>query len=523
MSTINSQDGQTLSSWWDGVEIPRFRPLDGDRSCDVCVIGAGIAGLSVAYHLCNAGTKVIVVDDSQVGDGQSGRTSAHLSSEWDDRYLEAERALGAQAACQIYDSHSKAIDTIESIAKKEKIDCDFARVDGWLFLGPDDKDQLLLDELAAAMRAGFFDAEHRDSLKIGEHNFGPALRFPRQAIFHPLKYLAGLTRCITSRGGEIFCGDRVNDVQGFDPKNNEPAKATTQRGPVVSAARGIAVCTNTPAPINDWMGIYTKQAAYRTYVIAVRIDKGVVPAGLYWDTLDPYHYVRTQPLPAKGDGELLLIGGEDHKTGQHPPTAAPFASLETWGRQRFPAMKEVLYRWSGQVQEPADSVAYIGRAPHAKQGIYVATGDSGMGLTHGTIAGLLISDLIQGKTNPWESLYDPSRKPLGATTEFAKENLNVVEQYTKYFTGGEVSSVDEIRPGTGALIRRGLTKLAVYRDDGGVVHEISPKCTHLGCIVSWNDVEKTWDCPCHGARYDPLGHVIMGPAVSDLSAAGGEV
>ena len=146
-----------------------------------------------------------------------------------------------------------------------------------------------------------------------------------------------------------------------------------------------------------------------------------------------------------------------------------------------------------------------------------------MGLTHGTIAGLLISDLILGRKNRWESLYDPSRKPLGASTEFAKENLNVVEQYTKYFTGGEVSSVDEIRPGTGALIRRGLTKLAVYRDDGGVVHEISPKCTHLGCIVSWNDVEKTWDCPCHGARYDPLGHVIMGPAVSDLSAAGGEV
>src|SRR4051812_9937390 len=179
MSASNhSQDGQTHSCWWDGVDVPQFRPLDGDRSCDVCVIGAGIAGLSIAYHLCNAGAKVIVVDDSQIGDGQTGRTSAHLSSEWDDRYLEAERALGAEAACQIYDSHSKAIDTIESIAKKEHIACDFARVDGWLFLGPDDKDQLLLDELAAAMRAGFFDAEHRDSLKIGEHNFGPALRFP---------------------------------------------------------------------------------------------------------------------------------------------------------------------------------------------------------------------------------------------------------------------------------------------------------------------------------------------------------
>jgi nitrite reductase/ring-hydroxylating ferredoxin subunit len=314
-------------------------------------------------------------------------------------------------------------------------------------------------------------------------------------------------------------------VQGIDPKSNEPAKATTQRGPVVTATRGIAVCTNTPAPINDWMGIYTKQASYRTYVIAARIKKGAVPTGLYWDTLDPYHYVRTERLPgrAEPDAELLLIGGEDHKTGQQPDTAAPFASLERWGRQHFPAMQEVLYKWSGQVQEPADSVAYIGKAPHAKQAIYVATGDSGMGLTHGTIAGILISDLILGKTNPWESLYDPSRKPLGATTEFAKENLNAIEQYTKYFTGGEVSNVDEIAPGTGAIVRRGLTKLAVYRDDAGVVHEMSPKCKHLGCIVSWNPVEKTWDCPCHGARYDALGHVIMGPAVSDLSPQGPEV
>jgi nitrite reductase/ring-hydroxylating ferredoxin subunit len=315
----------------------------------------------------------------------------------------------------------------------------------------------------------------------------------------------------------------VIDVQGIDPKSNDPAKATTQRGPVVSAVNGIAVCTNTPAPINDWMGIYTKQAAYRTYVIAARIAKGAVPAGLYWDTLDPYHYIRTQPMQNDAKAELLLIGGEDHKTGQPPATAAPFMALERWGREHFPAMQEVLYKWSGQVQEPNDSVAFIGRAPHAKPGIYVATGDSGMGLTHGTIAGLLISDQILGKSNPWESLYDPSRKPLGASTEFAKENLNAVEQYTKYFTGGEVSSVDEVAAGSGAIIRRGLKKVAVYRDEAGAIHESSPVCTHLGCVVSWNPVEKTWDCPCHGARYDPQGHVIMGPAVSDLARVDGEV
>src|SRR3954454_17923676 len=384
MRDVHSQDGNTLSSGWDGVDVPQFKPLDGDRSCDVCVVGAGIAGLSVAYHLCREGKKVIVVDDSQIGDGQTGRTSAHLSSEWDDRYMEAERSLGAEAAALIYHSHATAIDAVEEIAKRESIDCDFQRVDGWLFLGPGDESKLLVDELAAAKRAGFFDAEYRDALDVAGHAFGPALRFPRQAIFHPLKYIAGLARFITSHGGAIFCGDRVIDVQGIDPKNKEPAKATTQRGPVVSATEGIAVCTNTPAPINDWMGIYTKQAAYRTYVIAGRIATGAVPPGLYWDTLDPYHYVRTQPMPSdakSGDAksELLLVGGEDHKTGQQPETSAPFASLERWAHEHFPGMEEVLYKWSGQVQEPNDSVAFIGRAPHAKQAVYVTTGDSGMG------------------------------------------------------------------------------------------------------------------------------------------------
>ncbi|MBC8107623.1 MAG: FAD-dependent oxidoreductase [Anaerolineae bacterium] len=510
-----SQDGKTVSSWFEHVEVPQFDPLDGDRECDVCIVGAGIAGLSVAYQLIHAGRSVIVIDDSQIGDGQTGRTSAHLASEWDDRYFEAERELGAEAARKIYDSHSRAIDEIEAIAQRENIDCDFQRVHGWLFLDPSTKESDLDDELKAAHRAGFGDVERQPRLPIEGFDPVPCLRFGRQAEFHPIRYLAGLARTITQRGGKIFCGDRVVDVQGTDKSKHARATAITQRGPVVRA-NAIVVCTNTPAPINDWMGIYTKQSAYRTYVIAAKIPKGSIPSALYWDTADPYHYVRVQKMPQQ-DFDLLLIGGEDHKTGQFPERAAPFMRLETWARPRFKQMGEVIYRWSGQVQEPIDGVAFIGLSPHAKPDVYVATGDSGMGLTHGTIAGMLITDLILGKHNPWTDLYNPSRKTPAAAGDFLKENLNAAEQFVKHLTPGEVSFVDEITPDSGALMRHGLKKLAVYKDESGRVHELSAACTHLGCLVSWNDIEKTWDCPCHGARYDPTGKVIMGPAITDLS------
>ncbi len=215
---------------------------------------------------------------------------------------------------------------------------------------------------------------------------------------------------------------------------------------------------------------------------------------------------------------MLIVGGEDHKTGQADDASERFGRLEAWTRDRFPAAEGVEFRWSGQVMEPVDGLALIGRNP-GEQNIYVVTGDSGNGMTHGTIAGILLTDLILGRHNEWERLYDPSRITLRATQEFVKENLNAVAQFVDYATPGDVDGLNEIASGSGALIRSGLTKVAAYRDSQGVLHRCSAVCPHLGCIVDWNSAEKTWDCPCHGSRFDPYGNVLNGPANTGLGLA----
>jgi len=265
--------------------------------------------------------------------------------------------------------------------------------------------------------------------------------------------------------------------------------------------------------VNDWVTMHTKQAAYRTYVIAARVPTGKVPHGLYWDNLDPYHYVR---VARDGRDEVLIVGGQDHKTGQADDQEERFDALLLWMLERFPMAGEVLYRWSGQIIEPNDYMAFIGRNP-GDDNIYIATGDSGNGITHGTVAGMLISDLIVGRDNGWAALYEPSRISLRATPEFLRENLNVAAQYRDYVTPGELGEVEEIVPDSGAVLRRGAKKVAVYKDAKGTLHQRSAVCTHLYCVVDWNDTEKTWDCPCHGSRFDRYGTVINGPAISDLA------
>jgi glycine/D-amino acid oxidase-like deaminating enzyme/nitrite reductase/ring-hydroxylating ferredoxin subunit len=509
----------TVSLWSETPHRPADPPLVVNTEAEVVVVGAGIAGMTTAYLLAKEGKRVVVLDAGQVGEGQTERTTAHLSNAIDDRYVEIERIHGAEGARIAAASHTAAIAQIETIVRTEGIDCDLERVDGYLFepAVPRDSDTaasspkgVLVEEQAAANRAGVVGLEIVPRAPLGTFDTGPALRFAAQGQFHPMKYLRGLAQAFTRLGGVIHGNTRAVEVTG-----GATARVVTDQGSAV-VADAVVVATNTP--INDRVAIHTKQAGYITYVVAFRIQRGLVPHALFWDTQDPYHYIRVQ-RGATEDEELLIVGGEDHKVGQAHDTAARFDRLAGWARWRLPFLGTVAWQWSGQVMETIDGLAFIGRNPLDADNVYVATGDSGMGMTHGTIAGMLLTDLIVGRGNPWASLYDPSRKTLGALPEFAHENLNTLRQYSAWVTPGDVDDLTELKPGSGAIIRRGTHKIAAYRDEKGMVHECSAVCPHLFGIVGWNDTEKTWDCPCHGSRFDRFGEVIQGPANQGLSPA----
>ncbi len=491
---------------------PDFPPLAEDLRADVCIVGAGIAGLTTAYLLARENRRVIVLDDGPILSGETERTTAHLSNALDDRFYELERLHGEPGARLAAESHGAAIDTIERIVREEAILCDFARLDGYLFNPPGVGDDELHRELDAAHRAGLSEVELVERAPLVSFNTGPALLFPHQGQFHPVKYLAGVANAIIRRGGRIFTHTHASRIEG-----GPNAVVETTHGWKVRAD-AVVVATNTP--VNDRLAIHTRQRPYRSYVIGIAVPVGTVPKVLYWDTADPYHYVRLETAESSAghpSRDILIVGGEDHETGQADDTEARFDRLEKWTRERFPMAVEVRFRWSGQVMEPVDGLAFIGRNPMDAENVYIATGDSGHGMTHGTIAGRLLTDLIRGRVNRWESLYNPSRTVPQATGAYVDENLNMARQYLDWFTAGDAKRKSAVAPGCGVVVRQGLTKVAVYRDEEGRLHECSAVCPHLRAIVRWNDTEKTWDCPAHGSRFDPFGHVLNGPANEDLT------
>ena len=514
--------GERISLWEATSDAGQLNPLREDITTDVCIVGAGISGLSAAYTLVRDGRKVVVIDDGLVGRGMTGRTTAHIASALDDRYYEIEKLHGAEGARLAAESHTAAIARVEEVVCAERIECDFERLDGYLFAPPNEPIDNLREEFEACGRAGL-EVEWVERAPVSGFNTGPAIQFKNQAQFHPLQYLHGLAAAIERYGGKIYTGTRVVDVQ-----EGEEGAAKTQEGHTIRA-QAFIVATNTPT--NNRYVIHTKQAPYTSYVIGLRVPRGAVTRALFWDTAEhagqedkplgviPYHYVRV--AGGEGGDEVLVIGGEDHKTGQADDFEQRYQRLEDWARVRWPQADEVVYRWSGQVMETEDYLGFIGRNPSDKENVYITTGDSGNGMTHGTIAGILIPDLIAGRENPWAKLYNPSRLSFKSAGDFLKENLNVAAQFRDWVTGGDVASVAEIKPGQGAVLRRGLKKMAVYRDDSGALHEMTAVCPHLKCIVHWNRNEKTWDCPCHGSRFDAMGHVMNGPSISDLAPLDG--
>lgn len=495
--------------------MPATNPLNDHVKCDVCVVGAGIAGLTTAYLLAKEGRDVVVVEAKEIGGGETSRTTAHLSNALDERFYELIRLFGEDGARLAAQSHGKAIDKIEEIIKDEKIDCDFVRVDGYLFATDNQQQDDMMRELEALQKIGWMDVVMRKRSPLDTLTDFPCLEYPNQAHFHVLKYLSGIASAFIDAGGRIFTQSKIEQ---FD--TGPVVTVVSDKGHSV-AANHLVVATNTP--VNDMVTMHTKQAPYRTYAIGAAVRAGDVPDALYWDMEDPYHYVRLLKGKAAKEGteelDLLIVGGEDHKTGQAENLSMRFDALERWMRKHFPMAKDVVYRWSGQVYEPVDGLGFIGRNPGDSDNVYIATGDSGHGMTHGTLAGMIITDQIQGRPNPWENLYDPARKNSKSIGEFLKENLNVAAQFKEFVTPGEVEDPSEVLPGTGRIMRKGLGKVAVYCDQNGVRHQCSATCTHLGCVVHWNEVESSWDCPCHGSRFDPFGKVITGPASKDLGPA----
>ncbi|PDT43558.1 MULTISPECIES: FAD-dependent oxidoreductase [Sinorhizobium] len=506
---MNVQSERSQSLWMATAAEHRPQLLAANERADVVVVGAGIAGLSVAYELCREGQSVIVVDRGALARGMTARTSAHLASVLDDFYHELIRLRGLEEARQYFRSQVAALDRVEQVQASENIECDFRRLDGYLFAASDEDVSILEREIDACHSLGFSGVAWDALPGTGDGGDRRCLRFPDQGRFHPLKYLDGLIRCIERDGGRLYAETPVVSVE---EKDGETIVRTREGREI--RARAAVIATN--SPINDWIAVHTKQAPYRTYVIAGRVPSGSVVDALYWDTLDPYHYVRLQPSGA--DHDWLLVGGEDHKTGQVDDQPERLARLTEWAKSRFPQIGDPEFAWSGQVMEPVDHLAYIGRNP-GNNNVFVVTGDSGEGLSNGVAGSLILRDLVMGRENIWAGIYQPSRISIGAAGEYISENLTMPANLAEHLTGGELSSLDELKPGDGALIRRGTSKLAAYRDDGGELHVRSATCTHAGCVVHWNSFERCWDCPCHGSHFSVDGEPLNAPAFKPLAAA----
>ncbi len=499
----------TISPWLSGM--PRAAgPLERDDSADVVVVGAGIAGMSVAYECALQGASVLVLDDGPIGGGETARTTAHLTTALDGRYYKLEQLAGKDGAAVCARSHAEAIARIEAICASEAISCDFQRLDGFLVVPPEEGAramELLERELEAAGRVGVL-CEIVRRAPFAALDSGHCLRFPGQGQFHPSKYLSGLSRAILNRKGRIHTGTHVAHVD-----DAERPMVRTDSGYSVSAG-AVVVATNTP--VNDRLVVHTKQAPFRSYVIALRVARGILPTALIWDGYwdshaIPYHYVRLRSDPMEAD-ELLIVGGEDHVTGREDDGSARWAALEEWARARYPNALDVAYQWSGQIMEPHDEVAYIGRNP-GNTHVYTVTGDSGNGMTHGVIAGLMLPALIRGEQHPWLDVYSPSRLPQHAIGHAVVETAHMIAQYRDWVVPRDHSEVERLVPGSGTVIRDRFGRpRAVYKDVNGATNWLSAVCPHLQGIVRWNSCEKSWDCPCHGSRFDCRGRVLNGPA-----------
>ncbi|EPX61744.1 Iron-sulfur cluster-binding protein, Rieske family [Cystobacter fuscus DSM 2262] len=488
--------------WTVSAPARRYPPLPGDLEVDVVVVGGGLAGLTTAWLLKQEGKRVAVVEMHRILTGQTGQTTAHLTELLDVSYDTLASDFGEKGARLAAESVRASIEKISSLVERLGIACDFQRLPGYRYAETEDEARQLEHEASAARRAGLLCSLTRDVPL--PYPVTLALRVEDQAQFHPRAYLQALAERIVGEGSHVFEETQVTDIH-----EGAPCRVQTTRG--VLLCQEVVEATTTP--LNRVL-LHTKLMPYRSYALAARLEAPLAP-GLYYDSKDPYHYIRTQRV----DGaDYVIVGGEDHKVGAEEDTARRYLALEEYLRQHFPASR-VEYRWSGQIIEPVDGLAYIGRNGGSRH-VWVATGFSGTGMTFGTLAGMILSDLILGRDNRYASLYDATRvKPVAGAKDFVQENAEVAFHFVAdRLARPDTHDLSDVPPGEGRIVEVEGRKVAVYREASGGVHALSPVCTHLGCHVHWNNAERSWDCPCHGGRYSPTGEVLNGPPVKGLAS-----
>ena len=499
-------EGNGRESYWIATTpSTSFQPLDRDAQADVLVVGGGIAGLTAAYLLAKAGKSVIVVDRERVAMAETGHTTAHLQIVDDTRLQDLVARFGMEKAKARWDSHLEAVRTIEQIVHEERLACDFKRLDAYLFSPHRTDGRMLRREIRLAREIGYA-AEKADPKEIpfeAKH----AVRYPDQGKFHVRKYLLGLVARMQQMGVRFHEGTEVTEIE-----SGAPAKVRTREGHTLT---GQWVLQATNMPFDRRFRMHSKLFSYRTYVIGAKVPKGIFEDALYWDTLDPYHYVRVEP---QIDHDYVIVGGEDHKVGSDVDTLASYGRLEEFLSQATPQY-EIVHRWSGEVIETADDYPLIGVVPGGADNELMFTGDSGTGMTNGTLAGLMMAERVLGRGTPWDELFDPRRVTLqaGPIKEWIKENVDNAAHLADTLLGpGEVDDVDDVEAGEGAILRKGLKKYAVARKADGTLVACSAVCSHMGCTVNWNRSETSWDCPCHGSRFTPEGEILHGPAADPL-------
>ena len=502
--TVIARDGAQESPWQEGVSNTFSKKIDSNTIYDALVIGGGITGITAALLLQNAGKKVILAEAHSLGFGSTGGTSAHINTFADTTYKEAESAFGKEGAQLFADAINEGSGLIKANIVNYRIDCDYESKVGYLY-AEDEEQSAQLDDVFNGAKAVGVPVSYTDKVPT-PIKFNSALEFQDQAQFHPIKYLLALARSFVVLGGVIAENTKIDTLEKEDEIHIGVSDTIRIK------ARNVLYATHIPPGINSYS---LRCAPYRSYVLGVKLEADNYPEALVYDMQEPYHYFRTHIV----DGEkLLIVGGNDHKTGHNEPEKA-FEDLEKYVREYY-AVSSIKYKWSSQYYVPADGFPYIGQMPEAPAGVYCATGYNGNGMMLGTIAGKILADLVQGKESKYAKIFSPSRlKPVAGFTAFVQENADVAYHFVADRFGiHEMESLKALPPGTGEVVEVDGKKIAAYRNDNGEIFALNPVCTHAGCIVNWNSEEKSWDCPCHGARFDIHGQVLTGPATAPLEA-----